>query len=275
MSARYFIGTSGWVYPHWKGRFYPDDLPARRWFEFYARHFDTVEINNTFYRLPDEKTVVRWREQAPEGFVYAVKASRFLSHIKRLKGVSAPLRQLLETVGLLRDRLGPILVQLPESFHLTGENFARLRVFFRSLPPRPPFVMEFRHASWFTEEVYTLMRDYGVGLCIVSDPQRPTDFQVTGDCVYVRFHGSGDERYRGNYQEAELVAWARQIATLAARRTAYIYFNNDFNAYAIRNAQRLRELLGVPAPAGPPAPKAQPRPRARASQRGSSGSKRR
>jgi len=275
VNARYYIGTSGWVYPHWKGRFYPDDLSERRWFEFYARHFDTVEINNTFYRLPDEKTVVRWREQAPESFVYAVKASRFLSHIKRLKGVSAPLRQLLETVGLLRDRLGPILVQLPESFHLTGENFTRLRVFFRSLPPRPPFVMEFRHASWFTEEVYALMRDYGVGLCIVSDPERPTDFQVTGDCVYVRFHGSGDQRYRGNYQEAELVAWARQIATLAARRTAYIYFNNDFNAYAIRNAQRLRELLGVPAPAGPPAPKAQPRPRARASQRGSSGSKRR
>ena len=245
MNARYYIGTSGWVYPHWKGRFYPDDLPERRWFEFYARHFDTVEINNTFYRLPDEKTVVRWREQAPESFVYAVKASRFLWHIKR------------------------------ESFHLTGENFTRLRVFFRSLPPRPLFVTEFRHASWFTEEVYALMRDYGVGLCIVSDPERPTDFQVTGDCVYVRFHGSGDQRYRGNYQEAELVAWARQIAALAARRTAYIYFNNDFNAHAIRNAQRFRELLGVPAPAGPPAPKAQPRPRARASQRGSSGSKRR
>mgnify|MGYP001585170120 CR=1 FL=1 len=275
MSARYYIGTSGWVYPHWKGRFYPDDLPARRWFEFYARHFDTVEINNTFYRLPDEKTVVRWRAQAPEGFIYAVKASRFLSHIKRLKGVAAPLQQFLETVGLLRDRLGPILVQLPVSFHLTGESFTRLRVFFRSLPPQPPFVMEFRHASWFTEEVYTLMRDYGVGLCIVSDPERPTDFQVTGDCVYVRFHGSGDQRYRGNYQAAELVAWARQIAPLAARRTAYIYFNNDFNAYAIRNAQRLRELLGVPAPAGPPAPKAQPRPRAKLRQRGSSGSKRR
>ena len=275
MNARYHIGTSGWVYPHWKGRFYPDDLPERRWFEFYAQRFDTVEINNTFYRLPDEKTVVRWREQAPEGFVYAVKASRFLSHIKRLKGVAAPLQRFRESVGLLQDRLAPILVQLPESFHLTGENFSRLRVFFRSLPPQPPFVMEFRHASWFAEEVYGLMRDYGVGLCIVSDPERPTDFQVTGDCVYVRFHGSGDQRYRGKYNDAELVAWARQIAALVTRRTAYIYFNNDFNAHAIRNAQRFRELLGVPAPAGPPAPKAQPRPRARASQRGSSGSKRR
>lgn len=273
MSARYHIGTSGWVYRHWKGRFYPEDLPERRWFEYYARHFDTVEINNTFYRLPDEKTVVRWREQAPEGFVYAVKASRFLSHIKRLKDVSAPLQQFLEVVGLLRDRLGPILVQLPESFHLTGENFTRLRVFFRALHPQPPVVLEFRHASWFTEEVYALMREYAVELCIVSDPERPSDFQVTGPGVYVRFHGSGDQRYRGNYREHQLAAWARQIVALSAGRTAYIYFNNDFNAYAIRNAARLRVLLDVPAPARIREP--QPRRRARAGQRGSSRSKRR
>jgi uncharacterized protein YecE (DUF72 family) len=250
MSGRSHVGTSGWVYPHWKGRFYPEGLPERRWFQFYAQHFDTVEINNTFYRLPTEKTVGRWREQAPEGFVYAVKASRFLTHIKRLKDVGAPLEQFLDIVGLLRERLGPVLAQLPESFHLTGENFTRLRVFCRQLPPRPPFALEFRHASWFTEDVYAVLQDHGVGLCIVSDPERPTDFRVTSGCVYVRFHGSGDQRYQGKYTEAELGAWARQIAALAAGRDAYLYFNNDYNAYAVRDARRLRELLGVAPPPG-------------------------
>jgi len=293
MATRYFIGTSGWVYPHWRGRFYPEDLPERRWFAHYARFFDTVEINNTFYRLPDAGTVERWRAQSPAGFLYAVKASRYLTHIKRLKDIRPPLAQFLEIAGRLGDRLGPILVQLPESFACTAEHLGRLRAFCRALPPQPPFVLEFRHATWFSDEVYAVLREHGVNLCITSDPERPTDFQVTGAIVYVRFHGAGMPRYQGAYSDAELRAWARQIAALAAGRTACIYFNNDYNAQAVSDALRLRELLGVPGPAEAivpkepvtparaararelPAPADQARPRARSTQRRSRGSKRR
>ena len=242
------VGTSGWVYPHWKGRFYPKDLPQRDWFGYYARHFDTVEINNTFYRLPTEDAVVRWREHAPDGFVYAVKASRFLTHVKRLNNVEVALERFMDVVTLLRDHLGPILCQFPETFHRTDVNERRLRTFFGMLPPKPPFVMEFRHESWFTDDVYSLMADYDVGLCIVSDPKRPTHVQVTSNVVYVRFHGPRQKRYRGSYPEVQLREWADRIADLARGKDAYIYFNNDWKGHAIRNAMRLRELLGLPEP---------------------------
>jgi uncharacterized protein YecE (DUF72 family) len=237
------IGTSGWVYPHWRGRFYPRDLPQRAWFAYYARVFDTVEINNTFYRLPSEEAVQQWQAQAPEGFLYAVKASRFLTHVKRLKDVAGPLDRFLERARLLREHLGPVLVQLPASFHRTPENLRRLRAFFDLLPPRLTVVMEYRHASLFHEEVYALMRASRVGLVVVSDPERPTAFVATAPVVYVRFHGPTGARYRGNYPRHQLRTWAARIRVLAEGRTAFVYFNNDWNAYAVRNALALRELL--------------------------------
>lgn len=243
MANRYYIGTSGWVYPHWRGRFYPDDLPQKRWLQYYAQHFDTVEINNTFYRLPSSDAVAQWRRDAPERFVFAVKMSRFLTHVKRLHDPEEPVERFMEVVFVLREHLGPVLVQMPESFHRNDVNMERLHKFFQILPPKPPFVMEFRHASWFREGVYALMEDYQVSLCIVSDPKRPTDFRVTGKIVYVRFHGPKQKRYRGNYPESELREWARRMETLADGRKSYIYFNNDWNAYAVKNALRLKELL--------------------------------
>lgn len=243
MAGAYRIGTSGWVYPHWKGRFYPKDVPQRLWFQHYAAHFDTVEVNNTFYRLPTEETVARWQNQAPDGFVYAVKASRFLTHIKRLHDLEGPFKRFMDLVTVLRDHLGPILFQFPESFHRTEANLERLRTFFALIPPKPPFVLEFRHKSWFRDDVYALMHHYGVGLCIASDPKRPTDFRATSQVVYVRFHGPKGKRYRGNYPESQLREWAERIAELARGKSAYVYFNNDWNAYAVHNAMRLRELL--------------------------------
>lgn len=242
MANRYYIGTSGWVYPHWKARFYPDDLPQKRWLQYYAAHFDTVEINNTFYRLPSGDAVAQWRREAPDGFIFAVKMSRFLTHVKRLNNTEEPLERFMEVTSVLRDHLGPVLVQMPESFHRNEVNMERLQTFFRVLPAKPPFVMEFRHASWFREDVYALMEDYHVSLCVVSDPKRPTDFWVTGKIVYVRFHGPKLKRYRGNYPENELKEWAESIEALADGRTSYIYFNNDWYAYAVKNALRLREL---------------------------------
>ncbi len=247
------VGTSGWVYPHWKERFYPEDLPQRRWLPYYAEHFDTVELNNTFYRLPSADAAARWRDQVPEGFVFAVKANRFLTHIKRLRAVEEPLERMLEVFSVLRDRLGPVLFQFPESFQRNAETVGRLRTLCRLVPPRPPSILEFRHQSWFVEEVYGMMREYRVGLCIVSDPARPTALEVTGPLVYARFHGPKDRRYRGRYSERELRSWAGQLAALANARPAYVYFNNDANAHAVRNAQRLRELMGTArATAGPP-----------------------
>jgi uncharacterized protein YecE (DUF72 family) len=239
----YLVGTSGWVYPHWRGRFYPARLPQARWFEFYARHFPTVEINNTFYRLPGKPAVMRWRQQAPQGFVYAVKINRFITHIKRLKDTGAPLRRFLQIIRPLERHLGPVLVQLPASFSRTAENLARLRAFFRLLPSWPRWVVEFRHRSWFVPEVYALMEEHRVALCVVSDPSRPSEDRRTSDFLYVRFHGPSGTRYHGNYPERELRAWAGRIAALAEGRPAYVYFNNDYNAYAVRNALRLRELL--------------------------------
>jgi uncharacterized protein YecE (DUF72 family) len=247
-TIRYRIGTSGWVYPHWKERFYPRDLPQRRWLEFYSEHFDTVELNNTFYRLPSADAVAQWRGQAPEGFVFAVKANRFLTHITRLRAVEDPLERMMEVFTILRDRLGPVLFQFPESFRRTGENEQRLRTLFGLLPAKPPFVMEFRHASWFIEEIYEVMRDHEVALCMVGDPKRPTDAVVTGRIVYVRFHRPKDGRSRGNFREEELREWADRIRGLARSKTAYLYFNNDANADAVRNALRLRELLGYRLP---------------------------
>jgi uncharacterized protein YecE (DUF72 family) len=189
--------------------------------------------------------VAQWRDQAPEGFVFAVKANRFLTHIKRLRAVEGPLERMMEVFAVLRDRLGPVLFQFPESFHRNPETLGRLRTLFGLLPPKPPFVMEFRHASWFVEEVFETMRDYEVGLCIASDPARPAVFEVTGRVVYARFHGPKDRRYRGNYSEDELRVWAGRLTDLARGRPAYVYFNNDANAHAVRNALRLRELMGA------------------------------
>jgi uncharacterized protein YecE (DUF72 family) len=244
---RYLIGTSGWVYGHWRGRFYPEELPSQRWLEHYARHFDTTEINNTFYRLPAEGAVDRWREQVPPGFTFAVKVSRYLSHIRRLLEPEEPLARFLSVADHLWDRLGPLLVQLPSTFHGKPENLERLALFLRALPSDRNFAMEFRHPSWFQPEVYRVLEERGVALAWTSDPRRPTALEATADFVYVRFHGPRDRRHRGNYPREELREWARKIAGHAEGRPAYIYFNNDYRGHAVHNAEELRDLLGVPA----------------------------
>jgi uncharacterized protein YecE (DUF72 family) len=245
--CRFHVGTSGWVYRHWRGTFYPRELPQKRWFQYYASQFDTVEINNTFYRMPGETAMIRWREQAPPGFVYAVKASRFLTHVKRLREPREPLHKILDNAALLGEHLGPILVQFPESFHKSDLNFERLRLFVDLVPPRPDFVLEFRHPGWFADDVYGLMAGKRIALCIVSDPAWPTDFQVTGDIVYVRFHGPKDARYHGRYPLSEIEEWVDRIRSLIGPRQAYVYFNNDWNAHAVENAREFRTLI---APAG-------------------------
>lgn len=241
-SARVRIGTSGWIYRHWRGNFYPPDLPVRSWFAYYARHFDTVEINNSFYRLPSEATFVAWRRQAPPHFLYAVKASRFLTHMKKLKDPEEPLRLLLGRARQLGPHLGPILYQLPPHWKCDIE---RLRPFLKVLPRGLTHVFEFRDASWFNEQVRAALTDAGVSFCIhdMRDCGCPT--WVTGAAVYLRFHGPTEAAYAGRYDLGHLRRWAGRIRRWQrAGHDVYVYFNNDDRGYAVMNACELRQLLG-------------------------------
>jgi uncharacterized protein YecE (DUF72 family) len=232
------VGTSGWHYEHWKGLFYPADLPKTRWLDFYARRLSTVELNNTFYRHPRDTTFESWREQAPAGFLYAVKANRFITHIKRLNDIAEPLAKFLSSVRLLGNKLGPVLYQLPAGMKRDDE---RLEAFLSLLTGDLEHAIEFRDASWLDSEVYTMLRRHKVALCIFDMPGLRAPCVATADVTYVRFHGA-TQLYGSNYSEAELAAWAREILRLPVGRV-YAYFNNDANAYAIANALTLEKML--------------------------------
>ncbi len=235
-----YIGTSGWIYKHWRGVFYPADLSQGRWFEFYAQRLATVEINNTFYRLPEEGTFDGWREQAPEGFVYALKASRYITHLKKLKDPVEPVARFMGRAERLGAHLGPVLYQLPPNWRL---NLERLEAFLAALPAGRLGVFEFRHPSWLVEPTFALLERYGVGYCISDMPGLGSPVRATGRLAYIRLHGPG-RAYEGSYSEAELAQWAeRARGFMAEGRPAYVYFNNDAEGHAVRNALRLRELL--------------------------------
>jgi uncharacterized protein YecE (DUF72 family) len=242
MSARCYIGTSGWIYPHWRGVFYPPDLPQTRWYEHYARHFETVEINYSFYRLPSEAAFDQWRMQASAGFVYAVKANRFLTHVKRLKNAAEPLEQFLSRARRLGEHLGPILWQLPPRWRVDP---ARLETFATLLPPDSVHVFEFRDPSWFVQPVQEVLERFGLGFCIFDMPDLPCPLWVTSSVVYLRFHGAG-MLYAGRYGRDGLLPWAERIRQwLAEGRTIYAYFNNDAFGHAVEDAQVLREMVGA------------------------------
>jgi len=239
------IGTSGWVYDHWRGTFYPEDLRQADWLGYYAREFDTVEINNTFYRLPGEAAFDRWRKQVPPGFLCAVKASRFLTHLKKLKDPEEPLQSFFERAGRLGETLGPVLYQLPPRWRA---NLPRFEHFLAALPPRHPqgarmsHVVEFRDPSWLVEDVFRLMERYGVAHCIHDMVPLQVPLRVTASPVYVRFHG--DPAHGGDYPRETLEAWARRIDGWRSQGLAvFVYFNNDFAGYALQNARTLKRLL--------------------------------
>jgi len=233
------IGCSGWQYRHWRGSFYPKDLVQKRWLEYYALHFNTVEINNTFYRLPEPSAFELWRERVPDKFLYAVKASRFLTHMKRLKAPEEPLARLFERLRLLRRRLGPVLYQLPPRWSV---NVERLRVFLSTLPARRRHVIEFRDASWYTDEVFGLLAQHQVACCLHDMPGSATERRVVGPFVYVRFHGP--VRYAGRYDDRTLDDWTIWLASRVREgRSVFAYFNNDVGGHAPRDAVRLREKL--------------------------------
>lgn len=243
MAARAWIGTSGFTYEHWKGVFYPDGLPQRRWLEFYAEHFDTVELNNTFYRMPRAAVCEAWRDRTPEHFLFAVKANRVITHRFRLMDSRGWLGVFLEAAGHLGDKLGPILVQLPPLWHC---DVPRLEEFL-SRAPRRRWALEFRDSSWLCGPVYDVLRRHNAALCVhdlIADHPR----EVTADWVYLRYHGASG--HDGNYSSSQLKSAAVTIERhLAAGRDVFAYFNNDVGGYAVRNATELKNRLGIPEPA--------------------------
>jgi uncharacterized protein YecE (DUF72 family) len=237
------IGCSGWSYDHWRGVVYPERGSTSSWLELYAERFDTVEVNATFYRLPTRVAVERWAARTPAGFCFAVKASRYLTHVRRLQGLDEGLPRLDERIEPLRSaaKLGPMLWQLPSRFH---RDDTRLEAALESLP-QGRHAFEFRHESWFADEVYELLRRRQVAL-VVADraPVGPGPWVETTDWSYLRFH-SGRGR-NGNYSLRQLDGWAERIA--AAEGDVYAYFNNDWEGFAVANAERLGDLLGVERP---------------------------
>ena len=239
-----FIGTSGWTYKDWAKAFYPAGLPAARQFRFYATRFCTVEINASFYRLPTVQAFHTWKEQAPPGFIYSLKGSRAVTHYKRIEPGAKSFDILLERVGLLGQHLGPILWQLPGSFR---KNAARLATFLDLLPPKFRHAVEFRHPSWWDDEIFDLLRSHKVGCVSVSSLVLPFALHTTADFFYIRFHGlEGGAAH--DYTDTELKPWAIAIQHAVKRGIGgYAYFNNDVNRRAPANAEKLIEIIGKPA----------------------------
>jgi uncharacterized protein YecE (DUF72 family) len=234
------VGTSGWQYKHWKGRFYPNGLPTAKWLEFYAQHFDTVELNNPFYRQPERKTFERWRRSVPDEFVYAVKLNRFITHIKRLNIERDSVERSYGTLAGLGPKAAVVLVQLPPLMKFDEERADR---FFRMVAPRRRrHAIEPRDASWFTEDALAFLRRRNIALVIGDTPRWPTHVAVTGDLVYLRFHGP-ERLYASNYTDDALGEWAERIKGWRGEgRDVFAYFNNDEQGFAVKNALRLREL---------------------------------
>lgn len=231
-------GTSGWSYAHWRGLFYPRGLPARRWLAFYARVFRTVELNATFYRLPTVQAVERWRDEAPAGFVFAAKGSRFLTHMKRLADAGEGLGRYFERLDHLRPRLGPVLWQLPPQ--MDREDLPRLERFLGRLPRDLRHAFEFRSEAWYTRAVCDLLDRHGAAFCehdlVAKKPPR-----TTGGFRYVRYHGATG-RYGGRYGKRALSPKARELSR--ATEDAFVYFNNDLGGHAVADALDFLELVG-------------------------------
>ncbi|MDH4207955.1 MAG: DUF72 domain-containing protein [Anaerolineae bacterium] len=238
--GRFFVGTSGWSYSHWRGLFYPAGMPQRDWFTHYARYFPSVEVNYTFYRLPPEQTFGRWKQQSPEGFIYALKAPRVITHLRKLSQVEEPVKRFLERARGLEENLGPILYQLPPNWRC---DVPRLADFLALLPSDLRHVVEFRDTSWHNDEVFQLLGERNVGYCYADGPGFDCPLLVTGSVAYARMHGVG-VKYGGCYSRRRLRRLAVQIGDFLARGCdTFVYFNNDAQAYAVENAYDLLHLV--------------------------------
>lgn len=238
--SRVHIGTSGWHYQHWRGNFYPPELPVRDWLGFYYRHFETVEINNSFYQLPSENTLRTWHASVPGGFTFAVKASRFITHMKKLTDPRISSALFFDRMVLLGEKLGPILFQLPPHWR---PNLDRLDAFLAALPGGHQYSLEFRDFSWLIEPVFEVLARHNAALCIYNFNHLTSPVTSTASFVYLRLHGPGGP-YQGKYSSEEIVAWAKEIARWTRQgKEVYCYFDNDTAGYAPQNARELVQAV--------------------------------
>lgn len=236
---RLYVATSGWYYDHWKGPFYPEDLPKNRFLEYYSERFNTVEINNSFYRLPEESTIAEWRDKTPDDFAFSVKASRLITHIKRLKDPGRTLPNFLDRIKAFGDKLGPILFQLPPKWNVNTE---RLREFLDALPKDNRYTFEFRDISWFTPKVYDMLAEYNAALCMYDFNHVLSPRKLTADFAYMRLHGPNGP-YRGQYTDEVLEDWADAFTEwFKDVDEIYCYFDNDEAGYAAKDALRLIDI---------------------------------
>jgi len=235
------IGTSGWHYKHWKGVFYPQDTPNKEYLKYYVQHFHTAEINNSFYQIPEKKTLQSWSREAGRGFVFSAKASRYITHMKKLKDPQEPVKNFINKIKALGDSLGPILFQLPPRWK---KNKDRLKAFLQTLPSGYRFTFEFRDPNWFGDEIYELLETHQAAFCIYDFNRRQSPKIVTSDFVYIRLHGP-DGAYKGKYNAQELSGWAGAISQWQKQgKDVFFYFDNDQAGYAAENALQLQEMLG-------------------------------
>lgn len=236
-----FISTSGWNYKHWIGTFYPAQM-TNTWkqLDFFVQHFSTVELNNSFYKMPSRTAFEAWKTMTPPDFIFAVKAGRFLTHMKKLKDAKLPVERFFERAYGLGEKLGPVLFQLPPTWNVNIERFAD---FLKVLPEHQRYVFEFRNGSWYNEEIYSLLRNHNCAFCIYELDGHMSPMLVTADFVYIRLHGPGG-KYQGSYDDAALTKWSARIKKwLTEGKDVYLYFDNDQEAYAVFNARKLNQLV--------------------------------
>ncbi len=234
-----YIGCSGWNYKDWKGKFYPEKLAQKKWLDHYASVFNTVEVNNTYYKLPKESTLENWETQVPSNFHFTLKGSRYVTQMKKLNDPEESLEKFQDVARAMKKKLSCILWQLPPNLHRNDEKLIN---FCKALEAKNKNVIEFRHDSWFVPEVYEIMEKHKVHFCSISTPDFPEDMIVTGGVGYVRFHGKGKDWYHYYYSKGELKEWHKKIKESGAKEV-YIYFNNDIEANAPENAQQLQEIF--------------------------------
>jgi uncharacterized protein YecE (DUF72 family) len=238
----YFLGTSGWMYNHWKGPFYPNDIDNERMLEYYSQELNTVEVNNTFYKLPKKQVVQKWKANTPKNFVFSIKANRYITHMKNLKDGREPVGNLINSIRFLGDKLGPILFQLPPQWNL---NYERIKEFIEILPDQYNYVFELRNPTWYVDKVYELLREHNIGLCIHDISGEPSPQVITADFLYIRFHGPHGN-YHNKYSLEHLEEWTGKITSwLEEDLTIYAYFNNDAYGRAIKNVKQLGDLLNT------------------------------
>ncbi len=236
------VGTSGWHYPHWRGPFYPERLRAEEMLTFYCGRLRTIEINNSFYHLPAPQTFCDWQRQTPKEFLFAVKASRYITHMKKLKDPQKPLQLLLSHASELKKKLGPILFQLPPRW---GRDTERLRVFLEALPARHRYAFEFRDPSWFHGEIYALLEKHNAAFCVYDLAGQKSPRELTADFAYLRLHGPAEQKYAGCYTRKQLRGWLASGWEWVERgaRDIFVYFDNDQAGYAALNALELQDMI--------------------------------